>query len=299
MKIAFVILNYNTYEETRDCILSVEEKLDTTDYRIVIVDNCSTDDSADKLTGFIKEREKCELIHNSENLGFARGNNVGIAYVNQNYNPEYVAVCNSDTEIISDNLVSVLDAEYQKSNFAVFGPLILKESGTYGKVPQKPDSKEELLKYLKRLKRNKKITELGIRKLTDSFYSLKQLIERIFNGYIFKSSVQRSKDVINIPKYVRHAALSGCFYVFSKKAFEYIKGFDERTFLYFEEYFLYRSIINHGLVMVYDPEVAICHRVSRAVNRFYDGKKEVALFKNKYLTESLNLYLATLDEMKE
>ena len=37
-------LDYNTFQETKECILSIENKIDTNDYKIVIVDNKSNDD---------------------------------------------------------------------------------------------------------------------------------------------------------------------------------------------------------------------------------------------------------------
>lgn len=114
MKIAFVILNYNTFQETKECILSIENKIDTQDYRIIIVDNQSKDDSADKLEKFIQQREKAVLIRNPENLGFAKGNNAGIAYANKNFKPEYMVVLNSDTELMQDNLVETLDGRFSR-----------------------------------------------------------------------------------------------------------------------------------------------------------------------------------------
>ena len=39
MKRAFLILNFGTYEETTDCVMSIVEHIDTDDYKIVIVDN--------------------------------------------------------------------------------------------------------------------------------------------------------------------------------------------------------------------------------------------------------------------
>ena len=153
MKIAFVILNYNTYEETRKNILSIEDKLDTSDYRVVIVDNCSTDDSAEKILDFIKGREQIEFIKNPENLGFARGNNVGMAYVNKNYNPEFVVVCNSDIELMQRNLVRRLDTEYRKSEFALLGPLVFSESGSYDTSPMIMPTVGQLKSEIKELKK--------------------------------------------------------------------------------------------------------------------------------------------------
>ena len=110
MKIVFIILNYNTFQETKDCVLSIESKVDTQNYKIVIVDNLSTDDSADKIEKFIEQKNNMILIRNTENLGFAKGNNVGIEYAKRNYKPQFIVVLNSDTELIQNDLVEKLEA---------------------------------------------------------------------------------------------------------------------------------------------------------------------------------------------
>ncbi len=114
MKVAFVVLNYNTFQETKECVLSIEEKIDTDNYKIVIVDNESKDDSAEKIAEFIKDRNNAVLLRNEENMGFAKGNNVGIEYANRKYKPKFMVVLNSDTELIQDDLIGTLDKEYRE-----------------------------------------------------------------------------------------------------------------------------------------------------------------------------------------
>lgn len=162
MKIAFVILNYNTFQETKECILSIENKIDTQDYRIIIVDNQSKDDSADKLEKFIQQREKAVLIRNPENLGFAKGNNAGIAYANKNFKPEYMVVLNSDTELMQDNLVETLDKEYKKSDFALLGPLILTADGRCDNSPHFPPTIDHVRKELKTFEKEERIIRQGL-----------------------------------------------------------------------------------------------------------------------------------------
>ena len=288
MKIAFVILNYNTYEETKECILSIEDKLDTKDYRIVVVDNCSCDDSAGKIAEFIRDKSQIELIKNSENLGFARGNNVGIAYANKKYAPDYVVACNSDTEIISDNMTEVLDNEYKNSNFAVFAPLVLNKSGVYNAGPGEPSTIEDTLKQLKDSKRMLKLLKLGLYDLYSFLNYIKELMCYVVQN-LFRGREQRKKAIILCPKYQTQKVLHGCFLIFSKKAFRYIEGFDNRTFLYHEEDLLYQNVKKHGLVTVFDPEVAVFHREGCASRTLRKEKKGKLLFKYQCYVESLSV----------
>lgn len=101
-KLAFIILNYNTYEDTVLCIESIFRfsGIDPENIKIVIVDNASTDNSANELESKYSENSDIVLLKNAENLGFARGNNVGIRFTLKEYDPEFLVVLNSDTELM-------------------------------------------------------------------------------------------------------------------------------------------------------------------------------------------------------
>ena len=76
MKTGIVILNYNDSENTIKMIEQIK------DYKcfskIVIVDNCSTDDSVEKITPYI--RNHIVLLEAKKNKGYASGNNIGLKY---------------------------------------------------------------------------------------------------------------------------------------------------------------------------------------------------------------------------
>ena len=87
-----IILNWNGWRDTVDCVESCL-KLAYPDFRILIVDNGSTDDSESIL------RDKfptVEFIQTGENLGFAGGNNVGIRHAMEQ-NADYLWLLNNDT----------------------------------------------------------------------------------------------------------------------------------------------------------------------------------------------------------
>src|SRR5258708_35646532 len=68
-KVSIVILNWNSYEVTRDCFLSLR-KLAYPNFEVVLVDNGSIDSSAEKLA---QEFPETRVIKNDQNLGFTGG----------------------------------------------------------------------------------------------------------------------------------------------------------------------------------------------------------------------------------
>jgi GT2 family glycosyltransferase len=77
MKLGVIVLNWNGKDVTPRCLDSLLASACPAD-RIVVVDNASTDGSADLVRGAFPQ---VVLIVNDSNLGFAEGNNVGIRYL--------------------------------------------------------------------------------------------------------------------------------------------------------------------------------------------------------------------------
>ena len=79
MQLSVIILNYNVRYFLEQCLASVQEALIGINSEIIVVDNLSTDDSCD----MIKSRfPNIKLIENDSNLGFPKGNNIGVASAN-------------------------------------------------------------------------------------------------------------------------------------------------------------------------------------------------------------------------
>ncbi len=91
-KAIIITLNWNRKEDTIECMNSIL-KLDYPNYEIVIVDNASTDGSAN---AFRENFPDITVIENKENLGYARGFNTGIKYALEQ-NVRYVLILNNDT----------------------------------------------------------------------------------------------------------------------------------------------------------------------------------------------------------
>lgn len=87
------IVNWNTRDFLRACLRSLQEWPPQTAMEVVVVDNASSDGSADMVRA---EFPQVTLLANRENQGYAVGNNQGIAASRG----EYVMLLNPDTEIL-------------------------------------------------------------------------------------------------------------------------------------------------------------------------------------------------------
>ena len=98
------ILNYNTFNKTKVCVVSCLKQLGV-DFTIIVIDNKSTDDSLSKLKA--EYSEKVVFLENEENYGFAQGNNIGVRYANE-HGVQFSLLLNSDTELVSEYILSNL-----------------------------------------------------------------------------------------------------------------------------------------------------------------------------------------------
>lgn len=99
-----VVVNWNQPQLTTDCLRSLRT-LVYPNYRVLVVDNGSQDDSAEKLRA--EFGDWIDVIANETNLGFAGGNNAGIRYALQQA-ADYVLLLNNDTLVHDLNLLSTL-----------------------------------------------------------------------------------------------------------------------------------------------------------------------------------------------
>lgn len=100
-KISIVIVSYNVRAYLVQCIESVRKALHGIDGEIVVVDNCSSDDTVAEL----RKHPDVRLIANKENVGFARANNQAIRQTES----EYVLLLNPDTVVYEPTLRGCLD----------------------------------------------------------------------------------------------------------------------------------------------------------------------------------------------
>ncbi len=116
---AVIILNWNNREMTASCIRSVLA-MDGGGYKVVVVDNGSTDGSAHLLA---QEFPEATVLAQARNLGFAAGCNVGMRYALL-HRADYILLLNNDTYVAKDFLVELLARISSDARTAVVCPKI-------------------------------------------------------------------------------------------------------------------------------------------------------------------------------
>jgi hypothetical protein len=124
-KVAIIILNWNGWKDTVECLESVF-RIDYPNYQVIIVDNGSTDDSVQQIKENLPDTI---LIETGKNLGYTGGNNVGIKYAMEN-KAEYVLIVNNDTELVNSYfLQGMIDKMEEESWIGIMGPKVLNPGG--------------------------------------------------------------------------------------------------------------------------------------------------------------------------
>lgn len=102
MKLSIIIVSYNVRSYLEQCLQSVQKALEGIEGEVWVVDNNSQDDSVDVLRS---NYPWVRLIANTENMGFARANNLAI----RQSQSDYVLLLNPDTVVEEPTLRGVLD----------------------------------------------------------------------------------------------------------------------------------------------------------------------------------------------
>lgn len=120
-KVCIIILNYNNYSDTIECVQSLRKAIPQSKYEIIIVDNLSNNDSVKQLN---KVLSPIKVIQNSQNKGYAHGNNVGIKYAEQK-GYQFICILNNDTVIDMDFLELCQQELNNDSSVAFVSPTLV------------------------------------------------------------------------------------------------------------------------------------------------------------------------------
>lgn len=295
--IAFVILHYISIVDTEETIKSVKKNIDTQSYHIVVVDNGSPNGTGNVLKENYKNDEQVTVVISEKNLGFACGNNLGINYVRKCFAFTFLAVLNNDIYLLEKNLVEKLYKEYDKSKFAVLGPMILTAEGKCNINPGRKQviSKREVMHKITRYKRQIFFGKIYMGRVYE-------LLLKLYHNYIYlpgrlADGEKKNKIYINREEMVQ---LHGCFLIFTNEFFEKLPGFDERTFLYMEEDILFAQIVKNKLLSVYLPDIQVFHNEDQATNKVSkENERKKKLFMRNNYVNSAKVLMGVLDEMDD
>lgn len=120
MPLVFVIvLNYNGKADTLECLRSLTRAA-YPDFQVLVVDNASADGSVEAIK---QEFPRLKILQNTENLGFAGGNNVGIRYALEQ-GADYIFLLNNDTVVDPGFLDELVNAGESDPGIGILGSLI-------------------------------------------------------------------------------------------------------------------------------------------------------------------------------
>jgi GT2 family glycosyltransferase len=117
---SIVVLSHNSLEETtKPCLESIVKTTPLEEYQLVLVDNGSTDGTAEYLRNFAAKHEHVTLCLNDINKGFAGGNNDGLRLATG----EYIVLLNNDTLLTSGWLEYLLRPLKRNNTIGIVGPV--------------------------------------------------------------------------------------------------------------------------------------------------------------------------------
>lgn len=122
--ISVVIVTWNVAEVISSCLQSVNAALQGIASEIIVVDNDSSDDTV----AIIRNQfPRVELIHESRNWGYGKGNNIGIS----RSRGDYVLILNPDTLVTPSALQTMLARMQSSETIGFVGPQILNKDGSF------------------------------------------------------------------------------------------------------------------------------------------------------------------------
>jgi len=133
MDLSIIIVNYRTYDLTKQTIESVINKDHSFSYEIYLVDSASQDGSLEKLQEDFKEQSAdgvIKFIASTENKGFAHANNLALKQTTA----RYVLLLNSDTVILNDGLDKCFNYIEKDESIGALGCKLLLPDGDLDKA---------------------------------------------------------------------------------------------------------------------------------------------------------------------
>ncbi|UKM64587.1 glycosyltransferase [Flavobacteriaceae bacterium GSB9] len=217
MKLSVVILNYNVRHFLELCLRSVTAAISNIEAEIIVVDNNSKDDSCQMVKAFFP---KVKLIENNENLGFSKGNNLGVAQAKG----EYLCILNPDTVVAEDTFERLLDFSKLQAKLGIVGCKLINGIGLF-----LPESKRNI-PYVK--------------------VALKKIFGTPTDYYANHLAPNEIGEV---------DILVGAFMFLKRDVYNEIGGFDEDYFMYGEDIDLSYRVLKSGYKNYYVGDLAAIH----------------------------------------
>jgi len=226
MQLSVIILNYNVRYFLEQCVLSAQEALKGIDGEIIVVDNNSADDSCEMIR---QKFPQVKLIANTENTGFPKGNNIGVAAAKG----KYICILNPDTVVAEDTFKKSLHFIEQQENPGIVGVKLIDGTGC----------------FLPESKRGTPTPWVAITKICGLYKLFPK--SGLFNKYYAQHLSENNTGKTDV--------LVGAFMIMERQVYLDAGGFDESYFMYSEDIDLCYTILKTGRNNYYYPATSIIH----------------------------------------
>jgi N-acetylglucosaminyl-diphospho-decaprenol L-rhamnosyltransferase len=225
LDVSILIVSYNTREMTLATIASVFEQARTANFEVIVVDNASSDGSAEAIGERFPE---VKLVASAENLGFGGGNNLA----GESARGRRILLLNPDTVVLNHAIDRICDFADGHPDLGVWGGRTVFADGSLN--PASCWGKPTLWSLF--------CMASGLRSLEDS---------PVFNpeGYGgWRRDSTREVDIV-----------AGCFLLIDADLWRRLGGFDRAFFMYAEEADLCLRARRLGARPTITPEATIIH----------------------------------------
>lgn len=232
--LSIVIVSYNTREMLRACMQSLPASLPHHSWDVWVVDNASSDGSADMIAS---DYPMAHLICNKDNPGFASANNQAL----KECAGRFLLLLNPDTEAHAGSLSLMIEYLEQHDDVGVVGPMLLNSDGSLqhngGRFPHPV---RDLLTYTGVIQRLPDSTKMRIRYGSHDFDKVRNVDQ-----------------------------VSGACLMFPRCILEKIGGLDDSYFMFFEEIEFCLRVQRSGKKVVYYPIAKVVHHWMGSVRKNY------------------------------
>ena len=232
-EVTAIIVNYNAGDELRQALQSIASDLGPSSWEAVVVDNASTDGSADITLEF---QPHARLVRNTENVGFGRAVNQGLALARA----PLVLVMNPDCRLGAGAYATLARELQRHPGCAIVGPRILDPGGAeQGSARGDPD-------------------------MFTGLFGRSGVLQRLLPGLGIATRNVVPSSAVPAGESLPVDWLSGACMLARADALRGVHGFDERYFLYWEDADLCRRLRAAGQHVRYVPSAAAVHRVGHS-----------------------------------
>lgn len=263
--LSIVIVNWNTRALLEKCLASIQRYAPFEPVEVIVVDNASDDGSAEMVCAHFPH---VRLLVQGTNLGYARGNNIGIRAASG----DFILLLNPDTEFVDDSLQRAVDLLRSMPSVGVLAARLLNPDGsTQSSLRSFPRPLPVLFDLL------------GIARFFPR--------SRFFGKYRYRFFDYDSPAEVEQPM--------GTFLMTRKEVFDQVGLFDERFPIFFNDVDWCLRVRNAGWMVYYHPKVRVVHyggAGTRQVRKsmIWESHRSLLSFYDKWYARWWNLPLLWL-----